>query len=255
MKSKQFHSLYFFFLGILIVSQISLCKYEEIYNPYAKITVFVGNILFPQSIQTIPQLSLFKSGTKIKCEFDNTGKKIQFSISENKDCDIFYLIIAQTIYPSIQDNIVQYLKVDPKHNYLFYKIKLVRPKTINTEFDSEIQQITYNSEKPLMKEIPAHWLIFKESTDDKGRIPDEALIIICNPAFVEKLEGGTEFELPKIIMKSNLVELAGGSEKNLHDQEAELLLSSLDLNLIHAKLDPIIKQNASHKLIIAKVNP
>jgi len=114
-------------------------------------------------------------------------------------------------------------------------------KTINT-----LQTINTQKNKKSYE-----WIISEEKIAENGKIPDDALIIIFNPDFVQNLKGGTELELPKIIIKQNILEIAGGSEEKLHEEEVILLMSSLDLNLIHSKITPQIQQKPSKKLVIA----
>ncbi len=69
----------------------------------------------------------------------------------------------------------------------------------------------------------------------ENKIPDDALIVCYTPQYVERMEGGSSIQLPKIIIKDNVLELAG-SESNLIDSSITLLLSSLDTDAIHANV-------------------
>jgi len=199
--------------------------------------LYVGNIQFPQSIQNTPQMAVYRGGIKIKTETDEASKNIQFTVSDDKSCKTFYILITQDIQPYIQEHTVQYLKTDPKQDYKFYRIDLIENKAEQPDED------TYK------------WNIKDETIPTDGRIPDSTIIIIFDPSFVDKIEGGTKLELPKVIMKQNIVEIAGGSEEMLHDKTIQMLMSSLDLNLIHTRLTPEIKQNHKKKLVIAMANP
>jgi len=200
--------------------------------------IYVGNILFPHSLQKTPQMAIYRGGQKIKTETDDTSKKVQFTISEDKNYKTFYVLIAQDIQPKIQNNTVQFLSVAPTQNYKFYKIEHIKKSS-----DDANKKDTYT------------WDIVGGKVRKDGRIPDNTLIIVYNPDYIEKLEGGNELELPKIIIKQNILEIGGGTEEKLHDEEAALLMASLKLNIIHTPEKSEIKQFRDKKLIIAMAKP
>jgi len=200
--------------------------------------LFVGNMLFPHTISNIPQIPVYQKGLKIQTEVDNSSKKIQFTISEDKECRHFYLLITQYIQPKIEDNTVQCLKIEPGQTHKFYKITLIAKREDKNLKDKD--NISYS------------WKV-KDKKLTQGIIPDDTLIILFNSDYVEKLDGGNDLELPKIIIKNNILELAG-SEKKLHNEANEILMGSLDLNILHIKPTAEVKPEYKKKLVIAMSN-
>jgi len=195
--------------------------------------LFVGNILFPQQVKTIPQISLYQRGIKIQTETDDSGKKIQFTISEEKRNKEIHILITQYVQPKVEDGIVRYLKISRKQAYKLYKLTFVETGKNGNSY---------------------RWNIREKQLDAKRIIPDDTLIVIFNPQYIEKVDEGSNFELPKVWIKQNILELAGSEEK-LHDEVNELLMASLDLNILHTKPTSEIKSDHSKKLIIAMSNP
>ena len=65
---------------------------------------------------------------------------------------------------------------------------------------------------------------------------------------MQGLEGGSSIQLPRIVIKDNVIELAG-SESALADSSIKLLLSSLDTDAIHATITQEVKQDYQHKRV------
>ena len=136
-----------------------------------------------------------------------------------------------------EDGTVQFLKIAPGQKYKFYRVRIDRHDLGEGD------------------EAPSPWKIRQCRLIADGRIPDDTLMIVFDPECVEKLKGGNSLELPKIVMKKNMLDAFGGSEEKMHEKEAELLMSSLDLNIIHTKLTPEVKHDHQNKLVIAMANP
>jgi len=206
--------------------------------------LFVGNIIFPQNMKDIPQISLYRRGLKIKTETDNASNKIQFTISDDKACNQFYILITKNIRAKVEDNTVHHLTADPNQSK-FYRIQI---------------QINGTPRHPLTEKnngtkAEFAWRITPLTIYESGIIPDNTLIIIFNPDYVDKLEGGNNLELPKIVIKKNILELAGSQEKLLQEAD-ELIMGSVDfLTLSHIKPKPEIKLNPEKKVVMFMPNP
>lgn len=235
---------FLFALLILILPKIYLNALNwDIYS--IDKNVFVGSIIFPKTIKNLPQISLYRRGIKIKTENEDSNNKIQFTISEDKAYRKFYLLITKSIMPNIDDNTVKCLKIDPKQSYKLYEF------TIYTN-----QELTINPINNLQETREIYsWNVQNIKLNSLGIIPDDTLIMIFNPNYIDSIEPGNSLELPKIIIKKNILELAG-SEKNLSNETNELLLSCLDLNIIHTTpTSEIKKADNNKKLIVAMANP
>lgn len=189
--------------------------------------LFVGSIQFPK-LKSIPNVRIYYRGNKIKSETDQEGKKVTFSLSENKLSTFFYLLITEQIHSETENNTIKYFKIQTNQKYKLFSLELITDNKGKSEWRIKEQQIPFKT----------------------GRIPDDAIIICYNPAFVEKIVGGTEIELPKIYIKDNIVSLVG-SEDKLHDKSIELLLSSLDYDALHSTIKQAVKQDISLKTVVA----
>jgi len=208
--------------------------------------VFVGNIIFPQNVKPIPQISLYRRGIKIKPETDHAANKVQFTISEDKACSQFYILITQSVKAKIEDNTIRNLTVDPKERPKFYRIQMIQTNGTPKHY------LTQNNED---KNEEFSWKVTPLNINKDGIIPDNTLLIIFNPDYVEKLEGGNNLELPKIIVKKNILELAGSQAKLLKEADA-LIMASIDfLTLSHIKPKPEIKLKTEKKLVMVMANP
>ncbi len=139
-----------------------------------------------------------------------------------------------------QTNTVNYLKINPAEPYKFYAIELV---LIPEQKDD-------SSEAKSNSTMVYKWLIKEIELPQNGRLPDDTIIVCYEPQFVERLDGGSSFEFPKIILKSDLLS-AVGSEEKLHQESAKMLISALDLDAIHANIRQEVKQFAHPKTIVA----
>jgi len=231
MTKKPYLLHIFMFFALFSLSSTNYAWNHKTIYSFDK-TLFVGSIVFPQTIKLIPEVSIYRGGVKIKTDTDHTSKKTQFTISDDKSCTTFYILVTQNIQPCVQDNTVKYLQVAPNERYKLYTLEKIKTK------DSH------------------EWRISLEENRKKNRvIPDDTLIVIFNSDYVEKLARGNELELPRIIIQKNILDLVGGTEEKLHETEAELILSSLDHKLIHPKLTSQVKQDYKKKIVVVMSNP
>jgi len=194
----------------------------------------IGCIQYPP-ITKVPLTRIYTFGKKIAfqlCEIVNESYQFIFRIPQIMHTKIYYLLITTRIHKKmISNNTVDYLKILPDQSYIFYKLTLI-------EHVDEGGNKTYT------------WLIEPESLDKvTGRIPDEAIIVCCDPCHVAGLSGGSAFELPTINLKSDLIRLLG-SEELLQTDANRLLLSSIDSDTVHATINQKIRQK-SHVTLIA----
>src|SRR3989442_7405910 len=83
--------------------------------------IFTGSIQFPQLLEKLPSIRVYRGGTKIACEVLPDSKKLQFNIQEDRSTTHFSLIITSDI--SLQTSgtpTVDHLKVTSGKSYKFY---------------------------------------------------------------------------------------------------------------------------------------
>ena len=204
-------------------------------SPY---TVLPCTIEFPQSVEKVPQICVYQSGERFTCEIDHEGKRACFILPADKLCTTFHLVITDGLSFEAQDNTVQCLKINPKHSYKFYEMELIKATQKQTSPDKK-------------KQNTDHWIVTEHKLVD-GKIPDEAIIVLLNANYIQHLRADRGFELPAIVVKKNVLSIAG-SEKKLQDKAIELLLTSLDYNPLHETIKAHTKQD-KQKVIIAMTN-
>jgi hypothetical protein len=211
---------------ILFILTIAYCPIALSYGK----GIFVGSVQFPKTLTDIPHFRIYYGGNKIKSDIHVNSKKVVFSIPEDKRRTSFTVIITESIQFASEDNTIMYLKLAKNQSYKFFSIQLIKMENAIIENDKR-------------KDPTYEWIIEQQHINLlDGRIPDDALIICMNPNFIQGLEGGNSVEFPKIIVKSDVVQLAG-SESKFEDSYAKLLLSSLDTDAIHANIHEEVKQN------------
>lgn len=223
------------FFGLFLVTT-SAAKFEAVQSQHKKI--FMGTIKFPHTISKIPTLRIYCEGHIIPCETNHETKGLAFSILQEGEKDSFNLLITNEIHYKTEKNTILYLYINPSQPYLFYHLTLNQNNDDST--DPETTHKTLYS-----------WTI-QEHHDllENGKIPDDTIIVYCNPEFIETVKGGTQVSLPTIIIRNDILQITGSEEK-LHDILNELLLSSLHCDAIHARVQQEIKPNYQQKTIVA----
>lgn len=215
-------------------------------------SLFIGTIQFPASIQKVPGIRIYCSGHKITCETNDETKQLLFSIPEINDSKKNFLLITEALQFEVEENTVKYIKTAHKTPYKLYSLEL-RKLVLHTG-----EEIVNENERDGARlhmaepETTYSWLVEEAQLDSTtGKVPDNTIIVCYTPDYIDHLEGGTSIELPRIIIKENLLEIAG-SEQNLHDSATRLLLSVIDYDTLHKKIELEVKNDHQHnKTIIA----
>ncbi len=214
------------------------CLVGTLLNAYStEKALRLGTIQFPSSISRIPSMRIYYSGNKIPTVSDNEGKKITFSLNAN--VQKIHVVITPNIsfHTSPHDtNIIDFLKADADYKYWVMTLDKKACKK-----DSIIA---------LVEPIEYEWTTKVDQLVD-GRIPDEAIIICYDPTYINGVIGnGSSFELPTIQIQDNVLQLAG-SESQLQDISAKLLLSCIDFDTIHTAIRREVKHQGHPKIILA----
>lgn len=206
---------------------------------YAPFTIFPCSIEFPKAVKEIPQICIYHEGERFACEVDNESKRTCFTIPVDRDCITFYLLVTSSLQcEASEENTVQYLKTDTEKPYKFYKMKLMRAARKRYSTPSEKEK----------KPGEDSWIVKQKELSIDGRIPDDTIIVLLNAEYVDNLKPDKGFELPTIVIKNNVLEIAG-SESVLHDNAIKLLLSSLDYNPLHSSNQMHTKQEKQNIII------
>jgi len=228
-------------------------------SPY---TVLPCNIEFPKSVKKIPQICIYQGGERFTCEIDNEGHRACFILPIDKACDTFYLVITEALAFETEGNTVQYLKVMPECQYKFYEMKLVRTPKKKYKVPSERVPVSARRSSPGErrratsgageKDEPAKkdkWIVVVKELPENKQIPDDAIIVLLDAQYVDDVKPENNFEFPKIVIKDDVLEIAG-SESALQDKAIELLLSSIDYNPLHVTSKKHTKQD-QQKILVA----
>lgn len=204
-------------------------------------SLMMGTIRFPSSISTVPTVRIYCGGRIIPSEIDQKNKVITFSIPKYTQQFHFNLLITEKVsfaqvaskYQSTTNNTAAYLKIDEGQPYKFYSLLLV------PELVGETTQLRYT------------WRIKNESIDHENlKVPDDAIIVCCNPGHIAAVRGTNNFELPTIEVAPNIITLSG-SEQLLREKSAQIMLASLDSDSMHALQDKQPIKQQENRIIIA----
>jgi len=204
--------------------------------------LMMGAIHYPHTIEKIPMLRGYCCGNRIK--FEAQEYELAFSISGQRYQSNFYLLITEIIDFVTEERVILYLKVPTGALYKLYTLNRVKTEASKDSLESG------SVLRPEAQKNIYRWDIKENiSLPENGRIPDNAIIICTAPDHIAGLEGelaGSEeaaaFELPKIVIREDLLDVIG-SESELHEFSNRLLLSSLDYDAIHA----VLPQEINHK--------
>jgi hypothetical protein len=197
--------------------------------------LLLGSIQFPASLKNIPMPRIYHMGKIIASEIRKKDKKITFDVPKEKRANTVYLLITESIgYTCKKDaeampqQTIEYLNVPSQERYEFYALTLMNEQghhTQNRKNDSHY-----------------YWIIQPLALPETGKIPDEALIVLYPPSYIDSLSGGAQLELPTIKIKPDVVEHVG-SEDNIHMRANTLQCAALDINTIHeAPIKQVIKR-------------
>jgi len=205
--------------------------------------LFMGAVQYPQLIEKIPMIRIYRGGNKIKSEIHEEGKKLNFSISESRYQTKFYILVSEKIDFVTDKGVVLYLKVPTLAPYKLYELELVKSDVL-PDLLQDAQGFKHEPKVIYRWEIREGMML-----SENGRIPDDAIIIYQNPAHISRVEGdyagevgAAAYDLPRIVMRSDLLDIVG-SEKELHELSNKQLLSAIDFDPLHAS----ITQEITHK--------
>jgi hypothetical protein len=232
-------------LSLFLIAIFSSYCYEEK-------TLFMGKIQFPLSINIIPSIRVYYAGKKITTEIDEEGKRVLFSVPEQKNRTFFYLLVTPEIQFVSKENTIEYLKLKSHLPHKFYALELISSEEVQPNKRAKFSLTSLdNAAFAMATTTKHHWEIKELSLNIlSGRIPDETIIICFDPSYVQKLEGGNIVEFPKIVLKPDLINILG-SEKKLHELSTKWFLAALNTDTIHEPFSSEIKLSGQNKTIIA----
>ncbi len=147
-----------------------------------------------------PNVRIYYAGQRINGETDDDAKKVIFSIPEIKEKSFFYLLMSSDLEFGSHENTVPYLRLKKGASYKFFAL----------------QRVAYEPavKKRNSRPIEYGWFIqeLSQALVD-GKIPDETIIVRYNPEYIQSFSGGSMIELPKIIIKPDILTLVGSEEK------------------------------------------
>jgi len=231
---------------LLLLMPISTYAYTRFAR---KDLLMMGTMQFPSCIKTVPSVRMYCSGNKIACEVDKEGKRLHFSITDNQVGQSFFLVIADSIqWVKSEENTIEYLKIDPKKPYKLYSSTFTEQKQeAKPEDDSGYNYQDNDHQQPRYA-----WNIEDAHISENGKIPDHAIIICYNADFIEGLEGGNARELPRILVKSDILTLVG-SETALQEASIMSILSGIDSGTIHSTVKQQVKAGYNRTILALTV--
>ena len=140
----------------------------------------------------------------------------------------FHILIVEHIEFVTENNVVLYLKVPAIAPYRLYNVQRTKTDINNQEKVTDCPSAQYR------------WVTEETQLLGTGRIPDNTIIICSNPAHIAEISGdlagsdkATAYDLPRIIIRPDLLQMVGSEEK-LHDHADMLRLAAIDSDTIHS---------------------
>lgn len=215
----------------------------------------LGAIQFPESVVTIPTVRIYYGGRQIVPTIEDETKQLIFSIPKGTNQNSLYVLISTDVtFSSLKNkrhaalsNPVGYLKLAPGKPYRLFELTL----TQQTPSENSADKKTAEAQKDESSGVSA-WTVREATlTSEDLRLPDMTITVCYPPAFVESIEPQADaFSLPTIMVKNNVIELAGSTEK-FAELSNNLLLATLDLDTIHEMQVASTKMEAGRILIAA----
>jgi hypothetical protein len=208
-------------------------------------TLFAGTIQFPSSVKKVPDIRVYCGGRKISGAIDKEAGKVTYDIFDYHQKNFFLIAITPTVqFTKGEGNTIQHLKIKQGQAYKLYAIEHVmvpdNPGETDIKDDAKVKKMVMRHS----------WIIKDVELSETGQLPDDTIIVCYDPAYVDRLEGGNAFEFPKIMIRSDILTTLG-SEQQLIEKSAEILLATLDLDSLHAAVRQEIKQFPAPKTILA----
>lgn len=202
-----------------------------------------GCLQMPTGIPFSPEVRIFSSGRIIPTKVNKKNCCVTFEIPEDKYQTHFFALIIDPLHIQWQSkedepNVIDYLKIDPSRPHKFYQLSLKKDVVTRTF----VQQKAPAPEKK--KRDNNAWTITQLPLSiTNGRLPDESIIICIPPHLIDRLENNHALALPTIVLKD-------GPEIT-PDIFNECLLTAMNLDTIHGRIDTVSKPKLDHKIILA----
>lgn len=190
--------------------------------------LLLGTIQFPRDVIISESIPVYTLGTCIKSTVHKENACITFDIPSNpRQTDYFIFVTNKKPIPVYKKGpdgkssiTVDYFIVDETSAYQLFELHLIREENEN-------------------KQIVKRWTWNHAKFEPKQRIPDHAIIILYDPSQIEELRGGTELELPVIVIRHD----ATTESEQINDSILKLQLESIDLNTFHAPIKQVVHHN------------
>ena len=95
---------------------------------YRDKTFLVGSVQFPKQFKQWKIYVSYSCGKKINTEVDQEGKRVSFSLSQNRGHSLFYLLVIDCRaigFEKTENNTIKHFKALPDWPYKFYVLELI----------------------------------------------------------------------------------------------------------------------------------
>ena len=209
-----------------------------------ELLVMQGTVLFPLGI-TSHGAKVYHGGTMIPVNTEDNH--LTFSIKAGKNQKVFYILIAnaqdfeyakkQAVEDQSIEQTIQYRSILQGKTYKLYRVRIM-PKEVSIE-----QTLLSLDNSEIIPEYD--WYIESLQFMEHDIIPDDTIVVLYNPNYVQGLQSEGTHKLPTIIIKNDIEDI-----EKLHEYELINLLASLDTDTIHAPTKRKITVSNSCKRII-----
>ena len=204
------------------------------FTAYGNTIPFIGTIQFPKAVQSIPTLCGYYKGTRFSITSDTSRSTstAHFEIQEEKECNQLGILFTTQVKPVGHGKKIHGLAVPKGIGYTYYHVWRAQGD----------YAWRFN-----------HWITQVKTLASDRMIPENCIIILLNPEFVQTVEKGSwsqqsnVVQLPTVVIKS-----ADDINTTIHKAAATLSLAAMDLNAIHAPVKTARQLNGLTVALVKK---
>ncbi len=187
-----------------------------------------GTIQFPKGVKMVPDIRIYHQGNRVTTSLHTDMKRIQYTVSLDQNDTFLRLLITDQLSFVAEHNVIKHLTVPKQATYKLYNLQMHATEPMLCSFDGFANnKKNSGTKKWTIQEIPQGL--------KNRRVPDDAIIVCCSHTYVKSVEGGSSTSLPTIIMRPDLIAMLG-SEKKLHNETNETVLTLLELDTLHTSV-------------------
>lgn len=216
-------------------------------------SIFYGSVQFPVKIKNPLPLPLFFKGCSYTLMLDKDttfSRRGTFEIYDERNSQQFYILITEKPPkpkkhdPNSHD--IEFLEITNDHPYKLYKlIRASKTREVTTGTNNALGL------KPIISlEVVEYWEIDQPNHEEGAlKIPDNTIIFLMDPAFIANIVSEPWKPDDIFIKLPTLYFDEAVDEKKFQEASTRMILSALDLSVLHKKITKTTKPCAQNRVL------